>query len=389
MQMGGAPSPEQMQAQEQAEQEAKLAQMRQMFKVLKMWILIIIGLVVIMMVIGAITRLTDSGLSIVEWHVIADVIPPLSQGAWEVMFEKYKQLPEYKLANSHFGLEEFKSIYWWEYIHRLWGRIIGFAYIIPLFFLIRKGYIPSGHRGAFIGILTLGAAQALAGKWMVSSGLGEGYIDVSATRLAVHLTLAMMILYYLVGKLIDISRVINEEEPSWIPSSIMSLLRFNYVLIIVTIISGALVAGLRAGMIYNEYPLMGGLLIPSDYNPANDAFIINASENPAAAQLHHRILTVIFVISTCVMCGLMIFITGTESRVSKICYMMLAIVGGQFIIGIGTLLMGVPIYMGVLHQIGAIAVFLIYTIMIKEVTKWEPPKTAPPDKHAHRAGGDM
>ena len=381
MQMGGQqPSPEETQAPQQAQEEAQRQEMLRRFNILQKWIYGIIFLVVMMMLIGAITRLTDSGLSIVDWHVIADILPPFTQADWQILFEKYKQLPEYKIDNNDFGLAEFKTIYWWEYIHRLWGRIIGFCYIIPLIFFIKFAYIPAGHRGAFIGILVLGGCQALAGMWMVSSGQQENRIDVAANRLAVHLTLAMMILYYLIGKLIDIRRhVVTKAEPSWIPSSLMSFLRFNYVFIIIVIISGAFVAGLRAGWIYNEYPLMGGQIIPDDYY-SGAFFLSNMSENPTAAQFHHRILTILLTLSTFIMAGLMIFVTGTQSRVSKIAYIMVGIVTVQFLLGIITLLLAVPIVLGTLHQLGAIALFAIYTIMIKEVTKWEPPKTPPPPR---------
>jgi cytochrome c oxidase assembly protein subunit 15 len=384
-----------LQPQQQAPQQqgggddaAKMEMALKMVKQVSIWVYIVCIMTVIMMVIGAITRLTDSGLSIVEWHVIADVIPPLTQERWQEVFNLYKTLPEFQLANPDYDLEDFKAIYWWEYIHRLWGRILGFVYILPLLYFLRKGAIPKGHRLAFFGVLCLAGAQALIGQWMVSSGTHEGRIDVAPQRLVVHLLLALMIFYYLLSKLVDIKRMITKTEPSWLPSPLLNWLKWNFRFLMLVIISGGLVAGLRAGLIYNEYPLMGGQFIPTDYH-AVEQWYFNFIDNPVAAQWHHRLLTLLFALSSIMMAVVMMFVCGHDGRVAYYAKWIFATTLAQFAIGLLALLFVVPLALGVAHQLGAIALFVAYVMMIKEVIKSEDKAQQQAGKEDKYQGGDQ
>jgi len=296
------------------------------------------ALVAIMVVIGGITRLTGSGLSMVEWRPLMGTLPPLSQAEWDRVYALYIASPEYKEINFGMDLAGFKTIFFWEYFHRLWGRLLGLAFALPLlaFYLTKR--IPAGFGLRLVTLLVLGGFQGVIGWWMVKSGLSQD-ASVSQYRLATHLSMALFIFCLLVWTALDIKNG-RAGHSGW--HSATSLF-----LIALTIVAGALVAGMDAGLLYNEYPLMGDGFIPVEYG---DEGGMDPFENPASAQFHHRWLAAITVITVVAL--------GAKARSQSYSRLagtaVIAAVGLQFVIGITTLLYGVPVALGGLHQAGAV-----------------------------------
>ena len=317
---------------------------KQPFFALKIWLLGVAGLVFALISIGGITRLTASGLSMVEWRLLMGILPPLSEGEWARVFALYQQSPEYQHINQGMSLDAFKWIFFWEFLHRIMGRLVGIAYIIPLCYFYWRGRIPSAYHPRFVFLLILGASQGLIGWWMVKSGLVDSP-QVAPYRLAIHLGLALIILGMLIWTLADLHHGRAKFPP---PNASASITLASIAL---TILAGALVAGLNGGRIYNEYPLMGGNFIPPEYGfyGWKDFF-----ENAATAQFHHRWLGAL---SICAVLNLW-HKSKTRGRAANI---LLALVIAQFLLGITTLLYQVPLILGVFHQAGA--VFLLISVL--------------------------
>lgn len=309
-------------------------------------------LVFLILVIGGITRLTGSGLSMTDWKPIMGSIPPLTENQWLDAFEQYKQFPEYLQVNRGMSLSDFQFIYFWEYLHRMIGRLIGLVFIIPFgWFLVKKKFNSVQLKRAFI-LLSLGAAQGLMGWYMVQSGL----IDiprVSPYRLAAHLSLAFIIFGCCVWFALDLKtkhyskRSPNEEIRNW--------LRVFFVLLSLQIIWGAFVAGLDAGFIYNTFPKMNGFWIP----PALwslDPLLINLFENMTTVQWIHRTLALLLAVI-----GIGILIrthqTETSADTKRWSIALLSILLIQFTIGVFTLIYYVPVWLGVTHQAVAMILF--------------------------------
>lgn len=283
-------------------------------------------MIVIMAVIGAITRLTESGLSITEWQPVKGFLPPLHQADWEKAFEGYKQIPEFQQQNSWMSLDDFKNIYWWEWIHRFWGRLIGIAYALPLLFFWVRGMVPQNFKLPLLGILLLGGTQGVMGWFMVMSGLSER-LDVSHYRLAAHLMLAF-ILYVCV--LLTIFKLQGRTTVKG------KTLHWLFALLLLVMVWGAFTAGLNGGLLYNTYPKMGAGYIPVELHQPF-AFL----DNPAGVQFVHRWLATI-------LAGLLLY-TGWARKN----YMLMAVALIQPTLGIFTLLFAVPVWLGALHQLGA------------------------------------
>ena len=301
------------------------------------WLFGTASLVAVMVVIGGVTRLTGSGLSMVEWRPLMGTLPPLNVAEWQRVFDLYRASPEYEQLNFGMNLGEFKTIFFWEYIHRLWGRLLGIAFGLPFLFLLITRRIPVGYIRRLTTLLLLGGFQGIIGWWMVKSGLAED-AAVSQYRLAIHLGTALVIFSLLIWTALDLL-----YQPSSRPRghTLASL-----VLISITILAGALVAGMDAGLLYNEYPLMGVGLVPMEYGEAG---LFDAFENPASAQFHHRWIAALTFGA--------VLALGMRARRSG--YKMLGgvVIGAvtlQFLLGIVTLLHGVPVTLGSLHQAGAV-----------------------------------
>ena len=315
------------------------------------WLYITISMVILMIIIGGITRLTDSGLSMVEWRPIWGFLPPTSDEEWKRVFTLYMSSPEYIFKNKGMSIIEFKQIFFWEYFHRLWGRLIGIVFIIPLiiFYLFNK--IPNSILSKLLTILLLGSLQAIIGWWMVKSGLVNDPA-VSQYRLAVHLSNALLILFLLIWTLLEFK---NGHSKIKLDSS--SLI---FCFLFTTIIAGAFVAGMDAGLMYNEYPLMGYSLIPETYGEYG---YLDPFENPASAQFHHRHIALLTTICILIYCYKN-FKKSSDKIVKKCSMFMSAIVCFQFLLGIFTLINMVPVYLGALHQTGAVILFISLTIMM-------------------------
>jgi len=300
-----------------------------------------------MVMIGGITRLTWSGLSITEWQPVTGIVPPLSAAAWQAEFEKYRQIPQYKLLNAGMSLADFQTIYLWEYVHRLWGRLIGFVYLLPFIYFLIRGRIPRQLAWPLAGIFALGAAQGGLGWWMVKSGLADR-IEVSQYRLTAHLALALVIyaatLWAALGLLYAPSRgaTAGFRRGADIVLGLVSL----------TIAAGGFVAGLNAGLTYNTFPLMDGSFVPAGYAQLQP-FVRNWFENVAAVQFDHRILAM-----TTVAAIIALWIAGWAAALPpptrRVLHVLLAVAVLQLSLGISTLLLVVPIPLAAAHQAGAV-----------------------------------
>ena len=316
------------------------------------WLFCMAGLVAMMVFIGGVTRLTGSGLSMVEWRPLMGILPPLSEAEWMRVFTLYQASPEFNEINSDMSLAGFKVIFFWEYVHRVWGRMLGFAFILPLIYFWVKQMIPHGYRLKFIGLMILGGMQGVIGWWMVKSGLIDNPA-VSQYRLATHLSMALLIFVLLVWCGMNIA-----YGRAGMPRGHGAA---SFVLLSITIVAGAFVAGLDGGLVYNEYPMMGEGLVPVEYGEAG---LSDPFENPASAQFHHRILALIAVAA---IIGLWVIARKNGLRITA--HLMLAFVAGQFALGLTTLLLYVPVWAGALHQLGAVLLLGSVTIVLHQLSR--------------------
>jgi len=310
----------------------------------RIWLYAMAALVLLMVVVGGITRLTESGLSITSWKPISGIIPPLNDAQWQAEFDAYKQIPQYQVNNSWMSVADFKVIFFWEFVHRLLGRLLGVAFLVPfIVFLAQKRFTPQLAWPLF-GLFVLGGFQGLLGWWMVSSGLSE-LTSVSQYRLAAHLTAASLLFIALVyvPRSLEPGRVPGDE-----PTRNMGWAVVLLGLIIVQIGAGAFVAGLDAGMGYNTWPLMDGALVPNGLGVMQPAWK-NLFENAMTVQFIHR--TIAYVIVAYV--AVMVFqqrsaggFAGVHGWLPRLGLLVLL----QVVLGIGTLLMHVPTSLAVGHQ---------------------------------------
>lgn len=311
------------------------------------WLLTGCLLIFLMVVIGGITRLTHSGLSMVDWNPIMGFIPPLNEADWNVAFEKYKLYPEYQLVNSHFTLEEFKSIFFWEYLHRLIGRVIGLVFIIPfIYFLIRKRLSKKVIFQSLI-LLAMGGLQGFIGWWMVKSGLVKDP-DVSHYRLATHLITAFLTFAYTFWVALGL---IYEDKKTLDFKALRVTLYFIFGATVIQIIYGAFVAGLNAGFVMNTFPKMGDQWINNSVT-ALTPFWTNFVEGIGGVQFVHRYLAYV-VVSLILYFAIACRKYELSIRQKIATKTMLYAVGVQFLLGIFTLLYAVPVWLGVVHQVGA------------------------------------
>lgn len=318
-----------------------------------LWLLSGCFLIYVMVVIGGITRLTQSGLSMVEWNMIVGSLPPGSDADWQILFDKYKSSPEFKIINHQFSVEEFKSIYWWEYIHRMLGRTIGVVFIFPfLYFLIRKRFEPPLLKKMVI-LLLLGAFQGVLGWFMVKSGL-QKEPHVSHYRLAAHLISAFAVFGFTLWYALDLIST-KKIAGSSFSLGFKRLVNFMFILIVLQIIYGAFVAGLKAGLFYNTFPRMGNAMFP-DTIFSFEPFWRNFLENPSGVQFIHRYLAyiVVLVVVSVWEQSRKYELTTVQKKASNF---LVATVFVQFLLGIITIMYAVPVVMGVLHQTGAFVLF--------------------------------
>lgn len=312
------------------------------------WLYAVAFLVFVIVVVGGITRLTESGLSITEWKPITGAIPPMSQEVWVSEFEKYKQIPEYLEINGPAGmtLEDFKLIYFWEWTHRLLGRLIGLAFALPFLWFAFKRAIPNGYGGRLVALLVLGGMQGAIGWWMVSSGLTER-TDVSHFRLAAHLLTAFLILGGLIWTALDLRQLACGQNR---PAKLTSFGLIVFGVLFLQLLFGAYTAGLNAGYVSNTWPLMNGSLIPVGINWADSAWSM-LNNDPYVIHFIHRWwawVTVGFL----VVLALRIRVQSRKTSIA-----IHSAYGVQILLGIATVITGISIHFAVLHQaVGALVV---------------------------------
>ncbi len=317
------------------------------------WLLCSAAMVVLMVLVGGWTRLTNSGLSIVEWKPISGVIPPLSESAWLAEFDRYKQFPEFHKVHSHFELGDFKRIYFWEYSHRLLGRLTGLVFGLPLLFFTLKRALDRALTVRLVGLLFLGGLQGFIGWWMVKSGLSER-ADVSAVRLATHLGMAFLLFAALLWTALDLLRVGARAGGPGAGTRIGAGL---WVFVFLTVLSGALVAGLNGGHTYNTFPLMGGELVPPGLL-AMQPWWLNPFENPVSAQWNHRVMAISLTVTALVARATLGRASPEARRAANV---MVAVVLLQATLGVATLLSVVWAPLASSHQIGALTLLGVVT----------------------------
>lgn len=332
-------------------------------KQLVIWLLSGCFLVFGMVVVGGITRLTGSGLSITEWDVVTGTIPPLSDEAWQQEFDKYKQIPQYAQVNAHFTIEDFKFIYFWEYIHRLFGRLIGLVFISGLIYFLIKRAVHRTLMPSLIFMFVLGGIQGFLGWYMVKSGLTQN-IRVSHLRLATHLTFAFITFGYIFS--VALTQVYNRRtENAYLLSPYRTAAWMFLVLLVLQVIFGAFVAGTKAGWIYNTWPYMDGVLMPESvpFAWARDGWS-SLYENPASIQFIHRMLAYLLAIFSGVFSFKILRLPQLHPGQRRAVSYLLAGIVIQVALGIVTLVLSVPLWMGVAHQAMAFLLFgsVIYLI---------------------------
>ena len=315
------------------------------------WLLLIALMVLIMVLIGGITRLTGSGLSMVEWRPLMGFLPPMSTEEWIRVFSLYKKSPDFIEINNAISLSDFKEIFWWEYIHRLWGRLIGIAFVIPFLWFLFKGLINKSLAPRLLLLFILGGAQGVLGWYMVKSGLVDKP-EVSQYRLAAHLVFALVLYLGLIWTALELRYPKSENsQPHQTYRSLKALAQLIFVFVFITIFSGALVAGTDAGFYFNTFPLMDGSLIPENYFP--QPWYVSAFEDIATVQFHHRALAIITFIIAVITWW---YSRGTmlEKRAQMAANILIIIALAQVTLGISTLVLGVPVSLAALHQTFAV-----------------------------------
>ena len=322
------------------------------------WLSILLLMIVCMVVVGGLTRLTDSGLSIVEWKPISGILFPFSEENWQVEFEKYKLIPEFVLVNADMTIQEFKYIYLWEWGHRQLGRVIGLVWLIGFVWLATRKKIPKGWLRKFLFIGALIGAQGLIGWWMVYSGLKPGMTDVASYRLATHLGMAFCIVGLIFWFILSLrlnhgSLMVNKRNRN---QKLYVFMNIYLVALFVQIILGALVAGIDAGTAYTDWPFMAGELFPSDYF-SFEGFLANFLENPATVQFNHRISAYFLFVF-----GVFAFIQSRKSPINvlkaghNVLFGLLLL---QVVLGIVTVSYGSPYQLAIVHQLLALILWLV------------------------------
>lgn len=321
------------------------------------WLFACLALITLMVVIGGATRLSESGLSIVEWKLISGTLPPLSEAAWQAEFEAYKETPQFVKVNAGFNLDDFKGIYWLEYIHRLLGRIIGLAVVLPFAYFAARRMLPKRLLMRGLGITLLVCAQGAVGWVMVASGLVDAP-RVAPIKLALHLLLAFSLFSLILWTRWQVLATRREDVPPLLARAV----RIVLALLLAQIALGALVAGLRAGLVYNTYPLMDGALVPTGLYHLSPWWL-NHLESPLLVQFQHRMGALLTVVAMGALMALGWRHAGLRAALSAVAGVVLI----QFALGVATLISVVNIQLAVLHQLMAL-VLLAHLLWLAYLT---------------------
>jgi cytochrome c oxidase assembly protein subunit 15 len=331
------------------------------------WLFLCCGLVALIVMVGGITRLTGSGLSIVEWQPVAGILPPMGEAQWQELFDKYKATPQFRQQNPDMTIEGFRGIFWWEYLHRVLGRVIGFVYLAGFLWFLLRRKLDEGLALPLAAIFVLGGLQGALGWFMVQSGLVDEP-RVSSVRLAAHLGLAFLIfgsmLWVALG-LVWRDRFANTDAVRGRAGAMVAL-------VFLQVLAGALVAGIHAGLAYNTWPLMDGHFVPPDI-AVLEPWWTNLVHNMAGVQFTHRILALaVLLMAIGVWLDVRRDLPNPRARLWS--GILVAVVLAQVALGIVTLLMRVPVNLGVLHQAGALATFaaaLVLRHALREVKPFQ------------------
>ena len=330
------------------------------------WLLTGCFLLFLMVTVGGITRLTNSGLSMTDWHLVTDTFPPLTEEKWSAAFEEYKKFPEYQKINIHndFQLSDYKFIYFWEWFHRFIGRIIGMVFIIPFVYFLIKKKLDSARINKCVVLLLMGGFQGFLGWFMVRSGLIDNP-DVSHFRLALHLTFAFITFAYTLWVALDLIYPIRKLPHL----SLRKIARYALVVLLIQIIYGGFVAGLNAGLIHNHWPLMSdGQFIHDSVFIEQKTLLLNLTEGKSGVQFVHRTLAYVVV----VFIVLLYFKSKTtilDNGQIKGINLLLILVLVQFLLGVLTLLLHVPLWLGLAHQINAFFLLATMTYALHRLSK--------------------
>ncbi|HTW34316.1 MAG TPA: COX15/CtaA family protein [Rhizomicrobium sp.] len=321
------------------------------------WLVVVAALIAVMVTVGGLTRLTGSGLSITEWRPVTGVVPPLSDGAWQAEFAKYQRIPQFRLENPTMDVAAFKAIYWWEWSHRLLGRLLGFAFLLPFLYFATTGAIARADFPRMIGLFALGGLQGFVGWWMVESGL-ETRVSVSQYRLAIHLGVALILFGAIVWTALDYwrsplrLRLRGDTSPASGGGKLFNWALAFIVLVYLQMLLGALVAGLHAGLVYNTWPSMDGHVFP-EHPFFHQPWWVNFGESPGLAQFDHRIGAYVIALS-----ALALWMASRRANAARTsANAVLVVTGFQIALGIVTLLNQAPVALAALHQATAVALF--------------------------------
>ncbi|CUX80128.1 MAG: cytochrome c oxidase assembly protein subunit CtaA [Roseibaca calidilacus] len=325
---------------------------------IRIWLMVLFALVCVMIAVGGMTRLTDSGLSITEWRPVTGALPPLNAADWAAEFEKYRQIDQYRLMNQGMSLDEFKVIYWWEWGHRQLGRVIGLVWAVGFLFFWLTKRIPTGWTPRLLFLGALGGLQGAIGWWMVASGLTEGMVSVASYRLATHLGLAFVILGFIAWYAFLLNRpeaelmTARRAREAKLFSLSTGLMHFAFLQILL----GALVAGIDAGRGYTDWPMMNGVFFPPE---ALDIVPLwqNFFENPAMAQFVHRMAGYLLAVF-----ALVVWLRGRKSAHGATRFAFNAVglvVLAQIILGIVTVIYAAPWQLGIAHQATAVLLWVL------------------------------
>jgi cytochrome c oxidase assembly protein subunit 15 len=316
-------------------------------RAVRLWLYGVAAMVFALVVVGGATRLTDSGLSITEWRPLMGIIPPLTDADWHDVFDKYRQIPEYKLVNRGMSLDAFKFIFWWEWGHRFLARMVGFAFAIPFVYFLVRRRLPSSLSWKLAGLFALGGLQGAIGWYMVASGLVDR-VDVSHYRLALHLSVAFLIFALLLWSAFSLLPARATHSPIAPSAGQRLTARLLLALIFVQVAAGALVAGLKAGLTYNTWPLMDGQLVPDGLLVVKPWYL-NPFENVAMVQFNHRLLAYV-ILATVLWHAISIARRGLDKEIRASSTLLAVSVMAQAMLGIWTLLAVVPLQLGLAHQ---------------------------------------
>jgi cytochrome c oxidase assembly protein subunit 15 len=330
------------------------------------WLLGVALMVLIMVALGGATRLTGSGLSIMEWRPLTGWFPPFSEAEWQRLFDLYRTIPQYAAVNAGMDLAGFKEIYWLEYLHRLWGKLIGVAFLGGLVALSFAGKIRRALLPRLLLLFALGGLQGFLGWFMVASGFFPHRTAVSPYRLVIHLAMAFLIFGLLLWIALGLLRPRPEPAPRWLRQGVVAV----GLLAVLTMLAGGFVAGIRAGFDYNTFPLMDGRLVPAGYW-ALDPWVLNLFESIPAVQFNHRLLATLTLVG-----ALWLAVVAWRARAmpcGRAALLLAGAIAAQYALGVATLLYVVPVGLGTLHQTAAVVVLAAFVNALDRLRRRSPP----------------